>query len=80
MRVVKLGGRVQSDPALAGVLAAAWVASPELVIVHGGGDEVSALQKAFGRQSRFIDGKRVTSPEDIFPVFRDLFSANGMAA
>jgi uncharacterized protein len=24
--------------------------------------------------------RRVTSPEDIFPVFRDLFSANGMAA
>ena len=24
--------------------------------------------------------RRVTSPEEIFPVFRDLFSANGMAA
>ena len=24
--------------------------------------------------------RRVTSPEDIFPVFRELFSANGLAA
>jgi acetylglutamate kinase len=65
MRVVKLGGRVQSDPALPGLLASAWRASPTLVIVHGGGDEVSALQKAFGRESQFIDGKRVTAIEDL---------------
>ncbi len=65
MRVVKLGGRVQSDPALPDVLAAAWCASPALVIVHGGGDEVSALQTALGRVSRFINGKRVTAPEDL---------------
>jgi acetylglutamate kinase len=65
IRVVKLGGRVQSDPALAGALAAAWTASPELVIVHGGGDEVSVLQKAFGRVAQFVDGKRVTAPEDL---------------
>ena len=64
-RVVKLGGRVQSDPALPGVLAASWRASPALVVVHGGGDEVSALQRAFGRESRFVDGKRVTSVEDL---------------
>lgn len=64
-RVVKLGGRVQSDPSLPGVLAAAWMASASLVVVHGGGDEVSALQQAFGRQSQFIDGKRVTAVEDL---------------
>jgi len=64
-RVIKLGGRVQSDPALPGVLAAAWATSASLVVVHGGGDEVSALQQAFGRTSQFIDGKRVTQPEDL---------------
>jgi acetylglutamate kinase len=64
-RVVKLGGRVQSDPALPSVLAAAWIASPALVIVHGGGDEVSALQKAFGRDAQFVNGKRVTATEDL---------------
>lgn len=64
-RVVKLGGRVQSDPALPAVLSASWAASPALVVVHGGGDEVSALQKAFGRVSQFIDGRRVTDVEDL---------------
>jgi len=64
-RVVKLGGRAQTDPALPGMLAASWAASGSLVVVHGGGDEVSALQKAFGRVSQFIDGKRVTAVEDL---------------
>lgn len=65
MRVVKLGGRVQSDPALPAVLTAVWIASPQLVIVHGGGDEVSALQRAFGREAQFVNGKRVTAPDDL---------------
>ncbi len=65
MRVVKLGGRVQSDAQLPVVLAAAWRASGARVVVHGGGDEVSALQVAFGRQSQFVDGKRVTAVEDL---------------
>lgn len=64
-RVIKIGGRVQSDPALPGVLAAAWAASPTLVVVHGGGDEVSALQNAFGRESQFVDGRRVTQAADL---------------
>lgn len=64
-RVIKLGGRVQSDPSLAGVLAAAWATSRALVVVHGGGDEVSALQTAFGRVSQFVEGKRVTAVEDL---------------
>ncbi len=64
-RVVKLGGRVQSDPSLPAVIAASWAASPALVVVHGGGDEVSALQRAFGRVSQFVDGRRVTAVEDL---------------
>jgi acetylglutamate kinase len=64
--VVKVGGRAQSDPGLAGALAAAWVAVPgSLVVVHGGGDEVSALQRALGATPTFVGGRRVTSPEDI---------------
>ena len=65
MRVIKLGGRVQSDPALPSVLTAAWITSPELIIVHGGGDAMSALQRAFGREAQFVDGKRVTAPDDL---------------
>jgi acetylglutamate kinase len=63
--VVKIGGRVQSDAALVGVLAAAWRVSPALVVVHGGGDEVSALQQAFGRDAQFVNGKRVTAEADL---------------
>jgi acetylglutamate kinase len=63
-RVIKLGGRVQSDPALPAALAAAWTSAP-IVVVHGGGDEVSALQQAFGREAQFINGKRVTPPADL---------------
>ena len=65
MRIVKLGGRVQGDARLPAVLAAAWRATGALVVVHGGGDEVSALQQAFGRQSQFVDGKSVTAVEDL---------------
>ena len=65
MRIVKLGGRVQGDARLPAVLAAVWRATGALVVVHGGGDEVSALQQAFGRQSQFVDGKRVTAVEDL---------------
>ena len=64
-RVIKIGGRVQVEPALPGVLATAWHDAHALVVVHGGGDEVSALQKAFGRESQFVDGRRVTAPEDL---------------
>ncbi len=65
-RVVKVGGRVQSDPALASRIAEVW--DPEarsLVLVHGGGDEVTALQDAFGLTSSFVDGRRVTSARDM---------------
>jgi acetylglutamate kinase len=65
MRVIKIGGRVQVDPALPSVLAAAWQQSPSMVVVHGGGDEASAVQQAFGRESQFVDGRRVTQREDL---------------
>ncbi len=65
-RVVKVGGRVQTDPALALRIAEVW--DPEarsLVLVHGGGDEVTTLQTAFGLTSTFVDGRRVTSARDM---------------
>ena len=65
-RVVKVGGRPQSDPALLGALARAWhpVDRP-VVLVHGGGDEVSTLQGALGIPARFVGGRRVTSAQDV---------------
>jgi acetylglutamate kinase len=65
-RVVKIGGRVQQDTALVPTLVAAWRSTPgTLVVVHGGGDEVSALQRVMGRDPQFIDGRRVTTDDDI---------------
>ena len=66
MIVVKLGGRVQSDPLLAGAVRKLWTAMPgSLCIVHGGGDEVSAIQRQLGREPKFIGGRRVTTDEDL---------------
>ena len=60
--VVKLGGRTQSDPALPTALAALWKACDgQLVIVHGGGDQISALQRLRGEEPVFIGGRRVTT-------------------
>lgn len=65
-RVVKIGGRVQRDPSLAAALAAAWRSAPgELCVVHGGGDEVTALQRTLGREPTFRGGRRVTTAHDI---------------
>lgn len=65
-RVVKIGGRAQGDPELPAAIAAAWQQQPGgLCVVHGGGDEVSTLQRALGLTPRFHDGRRVTAAEDI---------------
>lgn len=65
-QVIKVGGRPQADAALPAAIAEAWDAlSHALVLVHGGGDEVSALQTALGAKPQFIDGRRVTSAQDI---------------
>lgn len=66
MRVIKIGGRPQSDSALPHAIVRAWADSArQLVLVHGGGDEVSTLQSALGVEARFIDGRRVTSAQDL---------------
>jgi acetylglutamate kinase len=65
-RVIKIGGRPQSDPNLATTLASGWSkANGGLVLVHGGGDEVSTLQAALGGSTTFVDGRRVTTERDI---------------
>lgn len=64
--MLKVGGRVLTDPALPGAVAR-WRAAAEggTCIVHGGGDDVTALQRAFGVEPTFIGGRRVTSARDI---------------
>jgi len=64
--VVKLGGRVQSDPRLAEAIGTMWEnASGGLCIVHGGGDEISTLQRALGKEPQFVNGRRITSADEI---------------
>lgn len=66
MRVIKVGGRVQSDPRLAETLAALWCSAPaSFCVVHGGGDTISALQTRLGGAPQFANGRRVTSDDDI---------------
>ena len=66
IRVVKIGGRAQQAPSLIPALASAWRATPgAIVIVHGGGDEVTTVQRSMGRDPQFVDGRRVTTDDDI---------------
>lgn len=62
---MKIGGRAQGDPQVIVQLAAASGRGESLVIVHGGGDEVSTLQRRLGLEPQFRGGRRVTSVEDL---------------
>lgn len=67
-RVIKIGGRPQTDPSLASALAADWATARSnggMVVVHGGGDEVSLLQATLGGSTKFVNGRRVTTERDI---------------
>lgn len=64
--VVKLGGRAQGAPDLAERLAAAWRnARGSLCVVHGGGDEITSLQRRLGGEPSFAGGRRVTTEGDL---------------
>ena len=63
MRVIKVGGRAQSDPSLVPQVQRSWNngSHGQIVLVHGGGDEVSTLQSALGGSTQFVNGRRVTT-------------------
>jgi acetylglutamate kinase len=70
LTVLKLGGSVLDQPAGAAILdqfAALWRSGQEILIVHGGGRELSLWLDRLSIESRFVDGQRVTSRE-ILPV------------
>ncbi len=63
VRVYKIGGPALEDAALAAPLAADIRAFPgHVVLVHGGGRHVNRMLEALGIESRFVDGRRETSP------------------
>jgi acetylglutamate kinase len=65
--LIKIGGRAFEGEAGFRELAQAIRENPEadVVIVHGGGAEISQALKAAGRETVFVDGMRVTRAEDI---------------
>ncbi len=73
-RVFKFGGRAQGDAALPAAISAA-AGSARVVVVHGGGDEVSAMQRRLGLEPQFVGGRRVTSDADL-EVVRMLLSGS----
>lgn len=73
-RVFKFGGRAQGAVDLPSLIAsAASVPGDAVVVVHGGGDEVSAMQRRLGMEPQFVGGRRVTSDADL-DVVRMLLS------
>lgn len=64
LKVVKIGGAALGDAAwLSGFAAAAAAARTPLVVVHGGGPDISALSDRLGIEVRWQEGRRVTPPE-----------------
>ncbi len=62
--VYKVGGPALEDPGLTGPLAAeVGRAGVSTLLVHGGGRSIERLLKALAIESRFVGGRRVTSPE-----------------
>lgn len=72
--LVKLGGTlldtVESRANLARQLAAAARSGASLVVVHGGGKQMTRFLAERGIESRFINGLRVTTPETIDAVLK----------
>ena len=72
--LVKLGGTLldaaESRDSLAGQLAAACGRGVELVVVHGGGKQMTRYLAERGIESRFVGGLRVTTPETLDAVLK----------
>lgn len=62
--VVKIGGAAQEDPELRrrfaeDVILLDWVGI-DVVVVHGGGKQITRMLDRVGQEARFVDGQRVT--------------------
>lgn len=72
--LVKLGGTLLDAPAsreaLAAQIAAARAEGIELVVVHGGGKQMTRYLSERGMESRFVNGLRVTTPETLDAVLK----------
>ena len=67
--VVKYGGNAMINPQLKEQvmedIALLWLIGVKVVLVHGGGPEISETMKKFGKKAEFVNGLRVTDKETV---------------
>lgn len=67
--VVKYGGNAMVNPQLKEQvmedIALLWLIGVKVVLVHGGGPEISQTMEKLGKESVFVDGLRVTDKETV---------------
>ena len=67
--VVKYGGNAMINPQLKQQvmedIVLLWLIGVKVVLVHGGGPEISDTMKKLGKQARFVNGLRVTDKETV---------------
>ena len=72
--LVKIGGTLLDDTAsrrrLCGEIASVAASGVPLVVVHGGGKQMTRYLAEHGIESRFVNGLRVTTPETIDAVLK----------
>ncbi len=72
--LLKIGGTLLDHPetqrALAQQIAAAAGLNHQVVVVHGGGKQITRFLEQRGVESRFVNGLRVTTPEVLDAVVK----------
>ena len=67
--VVKYGGNAMINPSLKQQvmedIVLLWLIGVKVVLVHGGGPEISDTMKKLGKQAQFVNGLRVTDKETV---------------
>ncbi len=67
--VIKYGGNAMIDPALKEQvmedIVLLWLTGIKIVLVHGGGPEISELMQRLGKKTEFVNGLRVTDKETV---------------
>ncbi|MBP5303855.1 MAG: acetylglutamate kinase [Clostridia bacterium] len=67
--VVKYGGNAMIDETLKAQVmedvVLLWLVGVKIVLLHGGGPEISDMMKKMGKESVFVDGLRVTDKETV---------------
>ena len=70
--VIKYGGNAMIDETLKQQdmedIALLWLIGVKVVLIHGGGPEISDMMKKLGKQPEFVNGLRVTDKETVHIV------------